>query len=45
MLVITASLAEAETAIDGSPNHVCVAVILPVILPPADLAQLQGFWY
>jgi hypothetical protein len=36
--VIAASLAEAEAAIDRSANFVRVAVVLPVILPPADLA-------
>ena len=38
VLVIAASLAEAEVAVDGSADHVCIAVILPIILPPADLA-------
>ena len=41
VLVIAASLAEAEIAVDGSADHVRIPVILPVILPPADLAQLQ----
>jgi hypothetical protein len=43
VLVIAASLAEAEIAIDCSADHVCIPIILPVILPPADLAQLQRF--
>jgi hypothetical protein len=38
VFVIAASLAEAETAVDGSANHICIPVILPVILPPANLA-------
>ena len=38
VLVIAASLAEAEIAVNGSADHVCIPVILPVILPPADLA-------
>jgi len=42
VLVIAASFAEAEIAVDCSANHICIPVILPVILPPADLAQLQG---
>jgi hypothetical protein len=43
VLVIAASLAEAEIAIDCSADHVCIPIILPVILPPADLAQLERF--
>ncbi len=42
VLVIAASLAEAEVAVDCSADHVCIPIILPVILPPANLAQLQG---
>jgi hypothetical protein len=42
VLVIASSVAEAEVAIDGSADHVCIAVILPIVLPPADLAQLQS---
>ncbi len=38
VLVIAASLAEAEIAVDCSANHICIPIILPVILPPADLA-------
>jgi hypothetical protein len=38
MLVIAASLAQAEIAVDGSADYVCIPIILPVILPPADLA-------
>jgi hypothetical protein len=38
VLVIAASLAEAEVAVDRSTDHVCISVILPVILPPAHLA-------
>ncbi len=38
MLVIAASVAEAEIAVDCSADHVRVSVILPVILPPAHLA-------
>jgi hypothetical protein len=41
VLVIAASFAEAQVAIDRSANDVCIAVILPIILPPADLAKLQ----
>jgi hypothetical protein len=38
VLEIAASLAEAKVAIDCSADLVGVAVILTVILPPADLA-------
>jgi hypothetical protein len=38
VLVIAASLAEAEVAVGCSANHICVPIILPVVLPPADLA-------
>jgi hypothetical protein len=38
VLVIAASLAEAEAAVDRSPDLVRVPVVLPVILPPTDLA-------
>ena len=38
VLVIAASFAEAEVAIDCSADHVGVAVILPIVLPPANLA-------
>ena len=37
MLVIAASLAEAEAAVDRSADLVRIAVVLPVILPPTDL--------
>jgi hypothetical protein len=42
VFVIATSFAQAEIAVYGSANHIRVAVILPVVLPPADLAQLQG---
>jgi hypothetical protein len=42
MLVVAPSFTQAEVAVDGSADHVCVAVILPIILPPADLAELLG---
>jgi hypothetical protein len=38
VLEIPASFAEAKVAIDSSADLVCVAVILTVILPPANLA-------
>ncbi len=38
VLVIAPSLVQREVAIDGSADYVCVAVILAVVLPPADLA-------
>jgi hypothetical protein len=41
VFVIAASFAEAQVAIDRSANHVRVAVILSIILPPANLAKLQ----
>jgi hypothetical protein len=37
-LVIAASLAEAEIAVDCSANHIGISIILAVILPPANLA-------
>jgi hypothetical protein len=39
VLIIAPPFAETQVAIDCSSNDVSVAVILPVILPPADLAQ------
>jgi hypothetical protein len=42
VLVVAASLAEAEVAVDCSTDYVCIPIVLPVILPPANLAQLQG---
>ncbi len=44
MLVIPAAVAQAEVAVHGSPHNVCIAVVLPIILPPADLAQLESLW-
>ena len=38
VLVIAPSLAQREVAVDGSADYVGVAVILTVVLPPADLA-------
>lgn len=38
MLVIAASLAEAEIAVDSSANYIGIPVVLAVILPPANLA-------
>jgi hypothetical protein len=38
VLVVTSSLAEREIPIHCSANYVCVAIVLPIILPPADLA-------
>jgi hypothetical protein len=38
VLVITTSLAEREVTIHCSADDVGVAVILPIILPPANLA-------
>ena len=43
VFVIATSFAEAQVAIDCSADHVGIAVILPIILPPADLAKLQRF--
>ena len=37
VLVIAASLAEAQAAVDRSADLVRVAIVLPVILPPTDL--------
>jgi hypothetical protein len=38
VLVITTSITQAKVAVHRSTNHVGIAVILPTILPPADLA-------
>ena len=38
MLVVAPSFAQREVAVDGSADYVGVAVILAVVLPPADLA-------
>jgi hypothetical protein len=37
--VIAAPFAQTETSVDRSAHHVGIAVILPIILPPANLAQ------
>jgi hypothetical protein len=39
--VITPPLTQAEVAVHRSADHVGIAIVLPIILPPADLAQLQ----
>jgi hypothetical protein len=38
MLVIATAITQAQVAIHRSANHVGIAIILPIILPPADLA-------
>jgi hypothetical protein len=38
VLVIESSVAEGEVAIDGSTDYIGVAVVLPIVLPPANLA-------
>jgi hypothetical protein len=38
VLVVAASLAEAEIAVDCPADYVGIPIILPVILPPAHLA-------
>jgi hypothetical protein len=38
VLVVASSVAEGEVAIDGSADYIGVAVILPIVLPPANLA-------
>jgi hypothetical protein len=43
VLVVASSVTEGEVAVDGSADYIRVAVILPVVLPPANLAQLEGF--
>jgi hypothetical protein len=43
VFVIATSFAEAQVAVDCPANHVRIAVVLPIILPPANLAQLQRF--
>jgi hypothetical protein len=42
VLVVASSVAEGEVAVDGSADYVGVPVILPVVLPPANLAQLES---
>lgn len=39
VLEITASFAERKISVDGSANYVGIVVILPIVLPPTDLAQ------
>jgi hypothetical protein len=38
VFIVAASLTEREVAIHGSAHYVGVAVILPIVLPPTDLA-------
>jgi hypothetical protein len=38
MLVVEPSFAQREVAVDGSADYVGVAVVLAIVLPPADLA-------
>jgi hypothetical protein len=38
VLVVASSVTEGEVAIDGSADYIGVAVILPIVLPPANLA-------
>jgi hypothetical protein len=38
VLVIASSVAEREVAVDRSPDYIGVAVILTIVLPPANLA-------
>jgi hypothetical protein len=38
VLKIAPSVAQREVPIDGSADHIGVTVILPVVLPPANLA-------
>jgi hypothetical protein len=39
---VAPAFAQAQVAIHGSADHVGVAIILPIVLPPAHLAQLKG---
>jgi hypothetical protein len=41
VLVIAAALTQTEVAINCSANLVGIPIILPIVLPPAHLAQLQ----
>jgi hypothetical protein len=36
-------VAEVEVAIDVSSDYIGFAVILTIVLPPANLAKLEGF--
>jgi hypothetical protein len=38
VLVVASSVAEREVAIDGTADDIGVAVVLPIVLPPANLA-------
>lgn len=42
VLEIASSVTQREVAVHGPANDICVAVILTIILPPANLAELQG---
>ena len=42
VLEIASSVVQREVAVYGSADDICVAVILTIILPPADLAEFQG---
>jgi hypothetical protein len=42
VLEIASSVVQREVAVHGSTDDIGVAVILPIILPPANLAELQG---
>ena len=42
VLVIASSIAQRKVTVHGSADDICVVVILTIVLPPADLAELQG---
>lgn len=39
---VLAGLVEAELAIDGQPDVLGVVVLLAIVFPPADRAEIQG---
>ncbi len=42
MRIVLAGFVQAEGAVHGEADYVGVAVLLAVVLPPADRAQRQG---
>jgi hypothetical protein len=43
VLVISPPFTEAKVAVDRSADYIGITIVLPIILPPADLAQFLSF--
>jgi hypothetical protein len=43
VFVVATAITQAQVAVDGSADHIGIAVILPIVLPPADLAEFLDF--